>query len=252
VIPGRPALPPVAAPHAGHVGETYASRLRAAARAAHISWAPVLASLRLQRAAGSSPPSAARLHTLAERLAELGARSHPARALEKLLGHRNGLRALVLTRLYSAVGLQALTEGVETAKADLASRLLADPHIDIYPGGRGDLEAGRIDVRVLIVISVLRQAFGGLTISSLESGHSLYTTSGNISAHASGRAVDVSALSRIPITGHQQLDGPTARAIRILLRLPEGFRPAQLISLLDLGGASFALPDHWNHLHVGF
>ena len=29
-------------------------------------------------------------------------------------------------------------------------------------------------------------------------------------------------------------------------------RPHQIISLMDLGGPSFPLPDHWDHIHVGF
>jgi hypothetical protein len=29
-------------------------------------------------------------------------------------------------------------------------------------------------------------------------------------------------------------------------------RPQQVISLLGLGGSSFALADHHNHIHVGF
>jgi hypothetical protein len=29
-------------------------------------------------------------------------------------------------------------------------------------------------------------------------------------------------------------------------------QPAELISLWDMGGASFALPDHDDHIHIGF
>ena len=29
-------------------------------------------------------------------------------------------------------------------------------------------------------------------------------------------------------------------------------RPAQIISLMDLGPPTFILPDHWNHIHVGY
>ena len=29
-------------------------------------------------------------------------------------------------------------------------------------------------------------------------------------------------------------------------------RPAQIISLMDLGPPTFILPDHYNHIHVGY
>jgi hypothetical protein len=29
-------------------------------------------------------------------------------------------------------------------------------------------------------------------------------------------------------------------------------RPAQIISLMDLGPPTFTLPDHYNHIHVGY
>jgi hypothetical protein len=28
--------------------------------------------------------------------------------------------------------------------------------------------------------------------------------------------------------------------------------PHQIISLMNLGGPSFAMPDHWDHIHVGY
>ena len=34
--------------------------------------------------------------------------------------------------------------------------------------------------------------------------------------------------------------------------LPPEMQPNQVISLLDLGGPSFALANHWDHIHIGF
>jgi hypothetical protein len=64
--------------------------------------------------------------------------------------------------------------------------------------------------------------------------------------------VDISAVAGIPIAGHQQPGGITEQTVRRLLALPDWLRPKQVISLLSLGGPSFALPDHWNHIHVGY
>ena len=75
---------------------------------------------------------------------------------------------------------------------------------------------------------------------------------GVISAHIFGRAVDISAVGGVPILDHQGPGSVTERAIKQLLALPESVEPVQVISLMTLGGPSFALPDHYNHIHIGF
>jgi hypothetical protein len=91
-----------------------------------------------------------------------------------------------------------------------------------------------------------------VTVSSLVSGHRLYARPGVISAHVSGHALDVSALGGTPIQGHQEPGGITERAVRDILFLPTEVMPRQVISLLGLGGASFPMADHYNHIHIGF
>ena len=49
----------------------------------------------------------------------------------------------------------------------------------------------------------------------------------------------------------------TERAVRLLLMLPGDVAPRQIISLMDLDGTtgnagSFALPDHADHIHIGY
>jgi hypothetical protein len=44
----------------------------------------------------------------------------------------------------------------------------------------------------------------------------------------------------------------TERAVRDILLLPAEIRPRQLISLIGMGGPSFALANHDDHIHVGF
>jgi hypothetical protein len=52
--------------------------------------------------------------------------------------------------------------------------------------------------------------------------------------------------------GNQQPGSVAEQAIRDLLMLPEELEPAQVISLFDLGGPSFAAADHDDHIHIGF
>jgi hypothetical protein len=91
-----------------------------------------------------------------------------------------------------------------------------------------------------------------LTITALKCGHSYLTASGNVSAHSYGSAVDIAAVNGIPITGHQGPGTITEAVIKDLLLLQGAMRPAQIISLMDLGPPTFILPDHYNHIHVGY
>ena len=151
-----------------------------------------------------------------------------------------------------AVGLRALVKGLEAAKKSIATRLLSDRNVSIYEGGRNDIVQNKVDVRVLAVIAYLRESFGQVTVSSVISGHRLYARPGVISAHVSGHAVDIVGLANTPIQGHQEPGGITERAVREILFLPPEVMPRQVISLLGLGGASFPMADHSNHIHIGF
>jgi hypothetical protein len=92
------------------------------------------------------------------------------------------------------------------------------------------------------------------TISSLECGHGRLTTSGNVSEHSTGSAMDIAAINGIAITPATQGPGSIADAtVRRLLALTGPMQPHQVISLEDLPGPiSFAMADHWDHVHVGY
>ena len=102
------------------------------------------------------------------------------------------------------------------------------------------------------MVAYLRESFGSVTVTSLISGHRLYARPGVISAHIAGHAVDIAGLGGTPIQGHQEPGGITERAVRDILLLPAEVIPRQVISLLGMGGPSFPLADHYNHIHIGF
>jgi len=52
--------------------------------------------------------------------------------------------------------------------------------------------------------------------------------------------------------GQQQPGGITERTVREILLGPAEVMPRQVISLLGLGGPSFPLADHYNHIHIGY
>ena len=83
------------------------------------------------------------------------------------------------------------------SKEALARRVLADPRIDIYGCGRHDIRTGQIDRRVLATLEFLASSGLKPTVSSLKCGHGYLTTSGNVSEHSTGTAVDIAAINGI-------------------------------------------------------
>jgi membrane-bound lytic murein transglycosylase B len=151
--------------------------------------------------------------------------------------------------------LGATASGVFLMSQDELERtVLADPGIDIYQCGREDIAKGKIDKRVLAVLEYLSRINLKPTVSALECGHSEITVSGFVSEHYTGDAVDISAINGIPIAGHQGAGSITDVTIRTLLTLQGEFVPHQIISLMKYPGApnTLAMPEHWNHVHVGF
>ena len=144
------------------------------------------------------------------------------------------------------------TTGVSGSQRQLAARVLGDSGIQIYPGGRDDIQRGVIDRRVLGALLYLRRNGIETTVTSLRSGHSFYTAGGSVSAHSFGAAVDIAAFNGQPVIGNQGPGSLTEQAIKLLMRLEGSAQPSQLISLMNLGGPSFAMGDHADHLHVGY
>ena len=104
----------------------------------------------------------------------------------------------------------------------------------------------------MVLIRYLAVTFGQVSVSSLRTGHPYYARPGVVSAHVYGLAVDISAVGGWAISGHQWPGSITERAVESILLLPAELQPQQVISLLGLGGASFALADHYDHIHVGY
>jgi hypothetical protein len=171
----------------------------------------------------------------------------------------DGWKLLESTAIYRANGKNVLHGGAFSVgqilllpKPLLEKRVLNDPRIQIYSGGRNDIKTGQIDRRVLATLAFLAESGMRPTVSCLKSGHSRTTTSGNVSEHWSGNAVDISAINGTPIIGHQDKGGVTEQTVRRLMTLQGTMRPHQIISLLNLGANTVSMADHNDHIHVGF
>jgi murein DD-endopeptidase MepM/ murein hydrolase activator NlpD len=176
----------------------------------------------------------------------------------------DGWKLLESTAIYRAqdknpffgAGAQGATIGqiLLMGKDALIQRVLANPRIELYSCGRRDIEAGVIDRRVLATLEFLASSGLKPTVTSLRCGHGLYTSGGNVSAHSSGNAVDVAKINGIPILGNQGPGSIADITIRRLLTLQGTMKPAQIISLMTYDGTdnTLALPDHNDHIHIGF
>jgi hypothetical protein len=231
----------------------FARQLRVVSARNRVDWALVLGVLRASGERGAVPASAAQLRSLATRLARLGARRSPWSAALALRGRTAFAdQAIALQHYNRAVGLKALVKGLEWAKPSLSKRILEDKRISIYPGGRADIQANRVNVRIVAMIAYLAEAHGQITVSCLISGHRLYARPGVISAHIYGLAVDISSLGGLSIMGNSAPGGMTEEGVRNILMLPSELQPRQVISLLGMGGPSFPMGNHDDHIHVGF
>jgi hypothetical protein len=170
----------------------------------------------------------------------------------------DGWKLLEATAIYRAKGKTPFAKlsgaGVLLlSKEVLQKRVLADEDLEIYECGREDIAGGRIDRRILAMLEYLSTSGFKLSITSLQCGHGLLTTSGNVSEHTTGTAVDIATINGIPVTGNQGSGTPTDELIHEVLRLQGTMHPHQVISLEDLPGeASFAMADHYDHVHVGY
>jgi hypothetical protein len=171
----------------------------------------------------------------------------------------DGWKLLEATAIYRAAGENPFAGGASTgqvllmSKPQLVKRVLADPRLEIYACGREDIQSGQIDVRVLRLLEYLAERGFRLSVSSLKCGHSIYTSSGSISHHASGNAVDIPEINGIPVLGNQGSGSITEALVEDIMGLQGNMRPAQIISLMDMGADNtFAMSDHADHVHVGF
>jgi transglycosylase-like protein with SLT domain/peptidase M23-like protein len=141
------------------------------------------------------------------------------------------------------------------SKEQLIRRVIHDERVQIYGCGIADVRSGQIDRRVLATLLYL--AGNGLkpTVTSLKCGHSYLTTSGNVSEHSTGTAMDIGAINGIVIRPNTQGPGSiTDVTIQALLKLQGTMKPHQIISLMTFEGAdnTVSMSNHDDHIHVGW
>jgi hypothetical protein len=171
----------------------------------------------------------------------------------------DGWKLLEATHLYRAMGKDPFADSsadpgqvLLMSKEQAARALVAESRVSIYECGIDDIRSGQIDVRVMRLLLYLARSGFDLTVTSLKCGHGVYTSSGNISAHSVGSAVDIAQINGLPVLGNQGTGSITETLIKQILELQGAMAPDQVISLMEMGGPTFAMGDHADHVHVGY
>ena len=171
----------------------------------------------------------------------------------------DGWKLLEATHIYRAVGKNPFEDSAASSgqvlllsKEQAIRELLSDPRVEIYECGRADVQTGQIDIRVMRLLLYLSRSGFRTTVTSLKCGHSVYTASGNVSQHSTGGAVDIAQINGLPVLGNQGPGSITESLIRQVLELQGAMVPDQVISLMDMGGPTFVMGDHADHVHVGY
>ena len=131
----------------------------------------------------------------------------------------------------------------------LGQAALSHPNIELRPEARLDIEAGRVDARVLGNLLFLASEHRLGSVGPFATGHSLYVAGTNtISHHAYGRAVDIPIVDGVAVSPSNESARAAAQS---LLSLDAPLRPDELVSPWDLAyPGAFTDSIHLNHLHV--
>jgi hypothetical protein len=176
----------------------------------------------------------------------------------------DGWKLLEATAVYRAAGVDpffgpgaknpTVGQVLLMSKQQLTTRVLSDPHVQIYACGRRDIQGGLIDRRVLAVIEFLSASGLDPDVSGLECGHNATGAGGVDAAGATGASVDITKINNIPVLGHQGQGSVTDLAIRRLLTLQGSMRPNQIVSDISYKGQpnTLALPDHKSRIQITF
>ena len=132
--------------------------------------------------------------------------------------------------------------------------VVSNPKVILHnPCQRADILGGRIDPRVVTVFAVIAQQHT-VGVSALRCDHSPFTSTGSLSNHGSGRAVDISDIDGEACNGSRV--GKCGRLAVQLARLTGALHSTELIYCFDpdgnASGDAFAASDHCDHIHYGF
>jgi murein DD-endopeptidase MepM/ murein hydrolase activator NlpD len=139
------------------------------------------------------------------------------------------------TSVYRAKGESPFVDTTPTpgqvlleSEGQLQQQVLRDKGIDIYACGRGDIESGQIDRRVLATLEFLSVSGLHPTVSALKCGHSEPAHPGTLSGYAEGDAVAITAINGLPVAGQTEPGAIVDQTMHKLLTLQGTMQPSQI------------------------
>jgi hypothetical protein len=140
-------------------------------------------------------------------------------------------------------------EGTGGAPSPEALALLTNRNAVLDADGVADLRAGRIDPRVVAVLTTLAAAHK-ITVSAMCSDHPKFTSGGSISNNYRGRGMDIAAIDGAPV----KPANATARKVAVGLgSLDPSYRPDEIGSPWAIPGPSyFTDAAHQAMIHAAF
>jgi murein DD-endopeptidase MepM/ murein hydrolase activator NlpD len=173
----------------------------------------------------------------------------------------DGWVLLEKTSIYKAKGADPFAASKPTAgqvllesKNQLEQQVLRNPQIHIYSCGRGDIQTGQIDRRVLATLEFLAVSGLSPTVSALKCPHASAASRRLSPGYESGESVDISAINGIPVAGHSGPGSITEATIAKLLTLQGTVKPVQITTPRARHKAANTLlvSGPFNHIHISF
>jgi hypothetical protein len=130
-----------------------------------------------------------------------------------------------------------------------ALALLTDHNAVLDADGVADLRAGRIDPRIVAVLTNLAEAHR-ITVSAMCSDHPKFTSGGSVSNNYLGRGADIAAIDGLRVNARNA----TAREVAVgLSSLHPSYRPDEIGTPWAISGPGyFTDAGHQEMLHVAF
>jgi hypothetical protein len=140
------------------------------------------------------------------------------------------------------------------SKQQLKTQVLRDGGIKLGACGRQDVQAGRVDKRVLAMLEYLSVSGLKPTVTGLKCGAPAASSAAARRPSSTEVAVGISAVNGTPIAGHQGQGSIADTTVRKLLMLEGASRPRQIVSLMSYPGAAGALarPSARGAIRVAF
>ncbi len=139
--------------------------------------------------------------------------------------------------------------GPAVAPSDELAALLSNPNLELPPDARADLESGRVDPRLVSMLTALTKEHK-IGLSVVITGHDQFTSGGSVSNHFVGRGLDIARVDGEIVRSNSFKSRELAEA---LVDLPESIRPTEVGTPWSINAPGFFTDGgHQDHLHIAF